>query len=199
MVREPGLGFRRERSWRAMLETRRAHPARVTFLGVPRVELDALDRVRRGSRRFKRGSHRAVARFGAGDPDHLPLALGVDPLAELRMTSGETESGWRTRCRPCRRRAPSRSSSAATARCTRPGWPGSAAGDGSRLSTSMPMRTRGTRSAGSLYGHGTPMRRLIESGAVRESTGSSRSGCAATGPSRPRSPGWPSSGCGHTR
>jgi arginase family enzyme len=51
---------------------------------------------------------------------------------------------------------------------------------------------------GSLIGHGQPMRRLIESGAVRGDR-FLQSGCAATGPSRPRWTGWPSSACGRTR
>jgi arginase family enzyme len=51
---------------------------------------------------------------------------------------------------------------------------------------------------GSLIGHGQPMRRLIESGALR-GTASCRSACAATGPSRRRSPGWPGRACAPTR
>ena len=51
---------------------------------------------------------------------------------------------------------------------------------------------------GSLYGHGQPMRRLIESGPCA-ATGSSRSASAATGPSPRPCTGWPSSGCAPTR
>ena len=84
----------------------------VTFLGVPRVELDALDGydvVFLGAPFDGGTSHRPGARFGPQAiriTDYLPhdgsrphLALGVDPLAELRigdagdvnMPSGETE------------------------------------------------------------------------------------------------------------
>ena len=84
----------------------------VTFLGVPRVELDALDGydvVFIGAPFDGGTSHRPGARFGPQAirmTDYLPhdasrphLALGVDPLAELRigdagdvnMPSGETE------------------------------------------------------------------------------------------------------------
>jgi agmatinase len=51
---------------------------------------------------------------------------------------------------------------------------------------------------GSLYGHGQPMRRLIESGALR-GTGSCSSGCAATGRSRRPCRGWPSRTCAPSR
>ena len=51
---------------------------------------------------------------------------------------------------------------------------------------------------GSLWGHGQPMRRLVESGALRGDR-FLRSGCAATGPPRRRSTGWPVRGCGPTR
>src|SRR5262249_33089652 len=84
----------------------------VTFLGVPRVELDALDGydvVFLGAPFDSGTSHRPGARFGPQAirvTDYLPhdasrphLALGVDPLAELRigdagdvvMPPGETE------------------------------------------------------------------------------------------------------------
>jgi len=49
----------------------------------------------------------------------------------------------------------------------------------------------GDTQMGSLYGHGTPMRRLIESGPVAV-TASCRSDCAATGPNRRHWRGWPS-------
>ena len=51
---------------------------------------------------------------------------------------------------------------------------------------------------GLLWGHGQPMRRLIESGALR-ATGSSRWVCAATGPRRRRWTGWPASACARSR
>ena len=51
---------------------------------------------------------------------------------------------------------------------------------------------------GSLWGHGQPMRRLIESGHCA-ATGSCRWDCADTGPSRRPSTGWPARRCGPTR
>jgi arginase family enzyme len=125
----------------------------VTFLGVPRVELDALDGydvVFLGAPFDSGTSHRPGARFGPQAiraTDYLPhdasrphLALGVDPLAELRvgdagdvlMPPGETEkslhrlqdavqavaaAGAATTPSPCR---------------TPPGWPGTWAGAGCR-------------------------------------------------------------------
>src|SRR5580692_5123990 len=88
----------------------------VTFLGVPRVELDALDGydvVFLGAPFDGGTSHRPGARFGPQAiriTDYLPhdgsrphLALGVDPLAELRcadagdveMPGGDTELSLR--------------------------------------------------------------------------------------------------------
>ena len=51
---------------------------------------------------------------------------------------------------------------------------------------------------GSLWGHGQPMRRLIESGACA-ATVSCRSACAATGPARKPWTGWRRRGCVRTR
>jgi agmatinase len=62
----------------------------------------------------------------------------------------------------------------------------------------MPSGDTANTQFGALVGHGTPMRRLIESGAAR-GTGSSRSGCGATGPSPRPSSGWPSRACAATR
>jgi len=56
----------------------------------------------------------------------------------------------------------------------------------------------GNTQFGSLHGHGTPMRRLIESGR-HAGTASCRSACVATGPSPRRWRGWPSSRCAATR
>ena len=85
-----------------------------------------------------------------------------------------TSSGRWTRCgRRCPRwprPAPSRWSSAATtrSRCrTCRAWPSTSAGAGSRSCTSTRTPTPAGTQWGSLYGHGTPMRRLVESGAVR--------------------------------
>ncbi len=67
-------------------------------------------------------------------------------------------------------RAPSRSCSAATTRSPGrrpPRWPRSAGRAASGSSTSTPTPTPPTRTGACSPGHGTPMRRLIESGAVQ--------------------------------
>ena len=136
-------------------------------------------------------SHRPGARFGPQAirfTDYLPhdgsrphLALGVDPLAELKvadagdveMPSGETE-------RSLRRLEDAVASAArggaipvvlggdhsitfpdATGVARHVGW-----GRVSLIHFDAHADTGDTQ-LGSLYGHGTPMRRLIESGAVR--------------------------------
>jgi agmatinase len=166
----------------------------VTFLGVPRVELDALDGfdvVFLGAPFDGGASHRAGARFGPQAlriTDYLPhdgsrphLALGVDPLVELRcgdagdvnMPSGETE------------RSLKRLEDAVLAVSAAGAVPVILGGD---HTVTFPDATgvarhvgwgrvslihfdahadTGDTQFGSLYGHGTPMRRLIESGAVR--------------------------------
>jgi agmatinase len=166
----------------------------VTFLGVPRVgldELDGYDIVFVGAPFDSGTSHRPGARFGPQAirvTDYLPhdasrphLALGVDPLAELRvgdagdvvMPPGETEKslqrledvvyavtaagaipvilgGDHTITFPD-----------ATGVARQMGW-----GRVSLIHFDAHADTGDTQ-FGSLYGHGTPMRRLIESGAVR--------------------------------
>ena len=166
----------------------------VTFLGVPRVELDALDGydvVFLGAPFDGGTSHRPGTRFGPQAiriTDYLPhdgsrphLALGVDPLAELRigdagdvnMPSGETEKSLK------RLEDAVHAVSAAGAvpvilggdhTVTFPDATGVARHVGwGRVSLIHfdAHADTGDTQFGSLYGHGTPMRRLIESGAVR--------------------------------
>src|SRR6516165_4042525 len=166
----------------------------VTFLGVPRVELDALDGydvVFLGAPFDSGTSHRSGTRFGPQAirvTDYLPhdasrphLALGVDPLAELCvgdagdvvMPPGEMEKSLK------------RLEDAVHAVRTAGAIPVILGGD---HTITLPDATgvarhvgwgrvslihfdahadTGDTQFGSLYGHGTPMRRLIESGAVR--------------------------------
>jgi agmatinase len=168
--------------------------ADVTFLGVPRVELDSLDGldvVFIGAPFDAGASYRAGARFGPQAirvTDYLPhdgsrphLALGVDPLVDLRvgdvgdvlMPPGEMEESLR------------RLESAVQAVASAGAIPVILGGD---HTVTLPDATgvarhvgwgrvslihfdahadTGDTQFGSLYGHGTPMRRLIESGAVR--------------------------------
>src|SRR5256886_10184684 len=166
----------------------------VTFLGVPRVELDALDGydvVFLGAPFDGGTSHRPGTRFGPQairTTDYLPhdgsrphLALGVDPLAELRvgdagdvvMPPGETEKSLK------------RLEDAVHAVAAAGAIPVILGGDHTvtfpdatgvarhvgwgpvSLSHFDAHADTGNTQFGSLYGHGTPMRRLIESGAVR--------------------------------
>ena len=168
----------------------------VTFLGVQRVELGALDGlgldiVFIGAPFDSGASYRSGARFGPQAiraTDYLPhdgsrphLALGVDPLAELRvadagdvlMPPGDIEESLR------------RLEAAVLAVASAGAIPVVLGGD---HSITWPDATGVARHVGwgrvslihfdahadtadtqfgSLYGHGTPMRRLIESGAVR--------------------------------
>src|ERR1019366_5816473 len=161
---------------------------------VPRAELDALDgldAVCIGAPVDSGASYRAGARFGPQAiraTDYLPhdgsrphLALGVDSLADLRvgdvgdvlMPPGEMEESLR------------RLESAGQAVASAGAIPGILGGD---HTVTLPDATgvarhvgwgrvslihfdahadTGDTQFGSLYGHGTPMRRLIESGAVR--------------------------------
>jgi agmatinase len=168
-----------------------------TFLGVPRADLAdpgswAGAQVLIIGAPFDGGtSHRPGARFGPQAirfTDYLPhdgarphLALGVDPLAELRvadagdveMPSGDTEKSL------------NRLEQAVHAACQAGAFPVILGGD---HTITLPDATgtarhvgwgrvsvihfdahadTGNTQFGSLYGHGTPMRRLIESGAVR--------------------------------
>jgi agmatinase len=168
-----------------------------TFLGVPRADLAdpaswaGTDILVIGAPFDGGTSHRPGARFGPQAirfTDYLPhdgsrphLALGVDPLAELRvadagdveMPSGDTELSLRRL-----EEAVQRVSEAgvipvilggdhtiaypdATGVARHVGW--------GRLSVIHfdAHADTGDTQFGSLYGHGTPMRRLIESGAVR--------------------------------
>src|SRR5215469_10108810 len=158
-----------------------------TFLGVPKADLAdpgtwaGADVLIIGAPFDGGTSYRAGARFGPQAirfTDYLPhdasrphLALGVDPLVE--MPSGETERSLRTL------------EEAVLAACEGGALPVILGGD---HTITFPDATgvarhvgwgrvslihfdahadTGDTQFGSLYGHGTPMRRLIESGAVR--------------------------------
>ena len=169
----------------------------VTFLGVPRADLAdpgswaGADVLVIGAPFDGGTSHRPGARFGPQairSTDYLPhdgarphLALGVDPLAELRvadvgdveMPSGETEVSL------------TRLEQAVQAACAGGAFPVILGGDHTVTFPDATGTARhvgwgrlslihfdahadtGDTQFGSLYGHGTPMRRLIESGAVR--------------------------------
>jgi agmatinase len=154
----------------------------VTFLGVPRVELDALDGydvVFLGAPFDSGTSHRPGTRFGPQAirvTDYLPhdasrphLALGVDPLAELRvgdagdvvMPPGETEKSLKRLEDAVLAVRAAVTFPDATGVARHVGW-----GRVSLIHFDAHADTGDTQ-FGSLYGHGTPMRRLIESGAVR--------------------------------
>ena len=166
----------------------------VTFLGVPRVELDALDGydvVFLGAPFDGGTSHRPGTRFGPQAiriTDYLPhdasrphLALGVDPLTELRigdagdvvMPPGETEKSLKRLEDAVHAVAAAGAIPLilggdhtvtfpdATGVARHVGW-----GRVSLIHFDAHADTGDTQ-FGSLYGHGTPMRRLIESGAVR--------------------------------
>ena len=168
-----------------------------TFLGVPGADLAdqpsyaEADIVILGAPFDGGTSHRPGARFGPQairGTDYLPhdgsrphLALGVDPLAELRvvdagdaeMPSGDTELSLRRLeeavHRICRAGAlpvilggdHTIALPDATGVARHVGW-----GRVSVIHFDAHADTGDTQ-WGSLYGHGTPMRRLIESGAVR--------------------------------
>ena len=166
----------------------------VTFLGVPRAELDSLDGldvVFLGAPFDSGTSYRSGARFGPQAiraTDYLPhdasrphLALGVDPLAELRvadagdvlMPPGETEKSLQRLEDAVHDVAAAGAIPVilggdhtvtlpdATGVARHVGW-----GRVSLIHFDAHADT-GDSQFGSLYGHGTPMRRLIESGAVR--------------------------------
>ena len=168
----------------------------VTFLGVPRVELGALgtgtqDVVVLGAPFDSGASYRAGARFGPQAiraTDYLPhdgsrphLALGVDPLVELRvadagdvlMPPGSTVESLSALESAVQGVAEAGALPVilggdhtvtfpdATGVARHVGW-----GRVSLIHFDAHADT-GDSQFGSLYGHGTPMRRLIESGAVR--------------------------------
>ena len=166
----------------------------VTFLGVPRVEmyaLDGYDVVFLGAPFDSGTSHRPGTRFGPQAiraTDYLPhdgsrphLALGVDPLAELRiadagdvlMPPGETDKSLRHLEEAVHTVTAAGAVPVilggdhtitlpdATGVARQVGW-----GRVSLIHFDAHADTGDTQ-FGSLYGHGTPMRRLIESGAVR--------------------------------
>ena len=168
-----------------------------TFLGVPQADLAdpaswaGADIMIIGAPFDGGTSHRPGARFGPQAirfTDYLPhdgsrphLALGVDPLAELRvvdagdveMPSGDTELSLR-RLEEAVQQASAGGAIPvilggdhtiafpdATGVARHVGW-----GRVSVIHFDAHADTGDTQ-FGSLYGHGTPMRRLIESGAVR--------------------------------
>src|ERR1700749_2999642 len=168
-----------------------------TFLGVPPAELDdpaswaGADILIMGAPFDGGTSHRPGARFGPQAirfTDYLPhdgsrphLALGVDPLAELRvmdagdveMPSGDTELSLRRLEEAVQRASEGGAIPVilggdhtitypdATGVARHVGW-----GRVSMIHFDAHADTGDTQ-FGSLYGHGTPMRRLIESGAGR--------------------------------
>ena len=168
----------------------------ITFAGVPRTTLGALadaglDVVFVGAPFDGGTSHRPGTRFGPQairGTDYLPhdasrphLALGVDPLQELRvadlgdvvMPSGEMERSLRGLESVVQSVAAAGAVPVilggdhtitlpdATGVARHHGW-----GRVSLIHFDAHADTGDTQ-WGSLYGHGTPMRRLIESGAVR--------------------------------
>jgi agmatinase len=166
----------------------------VTFLGVPRgslESLDGLDVVFIGAPFDSGTSHRPGARFGPQairSTDYLPhdasrphLALGVDPLVDLNcadlgdvmMPPGSTEESLAA-LESCVTSVASAGAIPvilggdhtvtfpdATGVARHVGW-----GRVSMIHFDAHADTGDTQ-FGSLHGHGTPMRRLIESGAVR--------------------------------
>jgi len=160
-----------------------------TFLGVPRADLAdpaswaGTDIMIIGAPFDGGTSHRPGARFGPQAirfTDYLPhdgsrphLALGVDPLAELavadagdvEMPSGDTELSLRRLeeavHRACLGGDHTIALPDATGVARHVGW-----GRVSVIHFDAHADTGDTQ-FGALYGHGTPMRRLIESGAVR--------------------------------
>jgi len=168
-----------------------------TFLGVPAADLSdppswaGTDIMIIGAPFDGGTSHRPGARFGPQAirfTDYLPhdgsrphLALGVDPLADLKisdagdieMPSGDTELSLRRLEEAVQKAAESEAIPVilggdhtitfpdATGVARHVGW-----GRLSMIHFDAHADTGDTQ-FGSLYGHGTPMRRLIESGAVR--------------------------------
>ena len=166
----------------------------VTFLGVPRIavpDAGSYDVVFLGAPFDSGASHRAGARFGPQairSTDYLPhdgsrphLALGVDPLVSLRVgDAGDVlmPPGSMAESLAALEAAVSAVAAAgalpvvlggdhtvtfpdATGVARHVGW-----GRLSLIHFDAHADT-GESQFGSLYGHGTPMRRLIESGAVR--------------------------------
>jgi agmatinase len=176
--------------------TRAMYGPDITFLGVPHADLEGLatsglDVAIIGAPWDSGTSHRPGARFGPQairSTDYLPhdasrphLALGVDPLQELRvadvgdvvMPGGETTQSLQRLEMAVQKVAASGAIPVifggdhtvtfpdATGVARHVGW-----GRVSVIHFDAHADTGDTQ-WGSLYGHGTPMRRLIESGAVR--------------------------------
>jgi agmatinase len=175
--------------------TRAMYGPDITFAGVPRATLESLgdgyDVVFVGAPFDGGTTNRPGTRFGPGairGTDYLPhdasrphLALGVDPLADLRvadlgdvlMPPGDTELSIRRLEDAVHAVASSGAIPVilggdhtialpdATGVARHAGW-----GRVSLIHFDAHADT-GEHHYGALYGHGTPMRRLIESGAVR--------------------------------
>ncbi|MBO0824688.1 MAG: agmatinase family protein [Actinobacteria bacterium] len=175
--------------------TRAMYGPDITFAGVPRATLESLgdgyDVVFVGAPFDGGTTNRPGTRFGPGairGTDYLPhdasrphLALGVDPLAELRvadlgdvlMPPGDTELSIRRLEDAVHAVASSGAIPVilggdhtialpdATGVARQAGW-----GRVSMIHFDAHADT-GEHHYGALHGHGTPMRRLIESGAVR--------------------------------
>ena len=199
-----------------------------TFLGVPRADLEdpaslqgadvvvvgALDGGARATGPGPGSAPPAIrgTDYLGHDGSRSSLALGVDALQDLRvvdvgdvrMLSGEIVFALDRLERAVHTVAaagPSRWSWAATtpSPCpTSPGWPATTAWGGVSVVHFDAHADTGDTQFGSLLGHGTPMRRLIESGRPA-ATASSSWGCAATGRPRTCWPGWPSGACAASR
>ncbi len=169
-------------------------------------------------------SHRPGTRFGPQairqacylphDGSRPHLALRIDALRDIRvvdagdveMYSGDVErsiaSTWR---RPCTRWPPSGpcpwcSAVTTRSRCpTPPAWPVTTGSARVSMLHFDAHADTGDIEFGSLYGHGQPMRRLIESGALRGDR-FLQIGLRGYWPGpEPRCRGWPSRGCGPSR
>jgi agmatinase len=200
----------------------------ITFLGVPAVDVEdaaalaAADVVVVGAPFDGGTSHRPGTRFGPTairQTDYLPqdgsrphLALRVDALQDLAVVDmGDVEMppGEIERALHNLEEAVYAVASAGSVPLVLGGDHSIALPDATGVARHLGFgrvsmihfdahADTGNIEFGSLYGHGQPMRRLIESGALRGDR-SSRSGCAATGPVPRRWTGWPSRRCGPTR
>lgn len=200
----------------------------VTFLGVPRCDLDDPETFARSKAvivgaPFDSGtSFRSGARFGPGamriaDYSHQKgsrphLALRVDPLVDLHVTdAGDVLMAPTETERSLKRLTDT------VARITAHGIiPVVLGGDHTVAMADITgvaehfgygrvsvihfdaHADTGNLEYGSLYGHGQPMRRLMSPGRCA-GTSSCRSGCVGTGPDRRPWTGWPLRGCARTR
>jgi arginase family enzyme len=199
-----------------------------TFAGIPAADLDDPESLAGaaaviiGAPFDGRTSHRPGCRFGPlairttdylSDDGRRPhLALGVDPWSIwpwstsamsrcLRATPPTRWPGWRRPSTASPRRARSRWSSEGTTPSPLPDVTGVARHVGwGRVSVLHFDAHADTADLqfGSLVGHGTPMRRLIESGAVRGDR-LFQIGLRATGPIPTRWRGWRTRACAAAR